>query len=624
MKDRLAVIKTMSWFLFINLVFSLLINIIYINNTSLSSGIWPISFLFTAMVSNTSIFFLLFAIIFGTILAFLPYKKLLFSLMMVFIPLFHIIIFVDAIIYKTFKFHFNSLVLNLFLTEGASDSVKLGTGNLILFSIIIITILLAEYILLKKLYKRAEKHIGGYRQLKFVLAIIIAFILADKSMYAVADLFGETYILQLSRAFPLYQPLTVKRTFRKYFGYEAAKKTSVRINKSSLLNYPKEELDFSTIEDKPNIIMLVLDAWRFDMHNEEVTPNIYRFAQENIEFTNHFSGGNASRFGVFSLLYGIYGNNWHLVVQNQTSPVLLDYLMKLDYDFKITASARLTYPEFRRTAFSLLQDYIEDDFPGSGAEQKDLLQTNRVIDWMKSVENSDKPFFLFSWLDAPHGPYSYPNEFEIFTPSKKSANYITTSGKDYDLLRNSYKNAIAFNDHLIGRIINYLKTSPHYDNSIIIITADHGEEFNEHGFLGHTSAFTKYQSQVPLVIHIPEKYRKNNNLIKPVRHNYMTSHNDIIPFLMETLGCKSSADIYSNGLNIFKHSGHKGVFVSGWSDAALITEENSIVFSTQSWNSNKFEVRDASYRKIRNYGEVMKNNAEIMHDTLLEMGAFSQ
>lgn len=622
MKKRNIILKSMLWYFVINLFVALLINIIYITNTNITFNFLSGLYIFIAAISNTSIFFILFTIVFGIIFFILPSKKLLFTFMLIFIPFFHIFLFIDAIIYKTFKFHFNSLVLNLFLTEGAFDSVKISLINFIFLIIILIILFVGEYLILKKIFFKCTKYYFNYKYLKIIGLILLVFILADKSFYAFADLFGETKILYISKALPSYQPLTIKRTVKNIFGYEAAKKTSLKISQTNNINYPKSNLIFDTPYINPNFIFIVIDGWRFDMLEKNITPNIYNFSKKNYVFKNHYSGGNASRFGVFSLLYGVYGNYWHQFLQNQISPVFLDYLMELDYKFKITSSTKLTYPEFRRTAFNKLQDNIDDEFDGKNAAEKDIVQLDNILNWLKENEYSHNQIFAFSWFDAPHGPYNYPDEFEIFIPSKKSANYITVSNKDYDLLKNSYKNAIFFNDYLIGKILEYFTNSTYYDNTILIITADHGEEFNEHGFLGHTSAFTKFQSKVPLIIYLPETIKKSNNINIDTEIYHLTSHHDIIPFLMELLGCKSKPALYSNGKNIFTNNYYESVFVAGWDDAAIITDKFTFVFSTQSWNSSLFEVRDSSYNLIEEDRNIVKNYTHLFQNTLSEMGSF--
>ncbi|MDD4155997.1 MAG: sulfatase-like hydrolase/transferase [Candidatus Cloacimonetes bacterium] len=622
MNKKYELINTIFRYLCINFFITLSLNFIYLSNIKFTLDFSTISYLSIALISNTGIFYLAFSLIFGIICFFLPIKRLIDTLLLTILPLFHIFIFIDAIVFKTFKFHINSLVINLFLTEGATDSVTISKSNYILFGLIALIMIILEYFTLNYIHKKSSTLNYQTKQLKTFLLILIIFIISDKTYYSISDLLGKTYILSLSRTFPYYQPLTIKRAVRNLTGYESAKKTNFSINSKSTLKYPKKDLIFTEIQDLPNIMVIVIDAWRFDMFNQDTTPHIYNYSKNNLIFENHFSGGNASRFGVFSLLYGMYGTYWQQFLQTQSTPVLIDKLSELNYNFKITSSTKLTYPEFRRTAFSKIQDTIEDNFPGENHEYRDILQADRLINWLKTKENTTNPFFTFSWFDAPHGPYSYTKEFEVFTPSKKSANYITTSKRDYTLLKNSYKNAILFNDDLVNKILNYLKTTSYYDNTIVIITADHGEEFYENGYLGHTSAFSKYQTKVPLILHLPDNMLNKYNLQDNQVFKNLTSHHDITPMLMSAIGCMSDDNVYSCGINLLIHH-DKPVFSSGWNDGALISNDNYIIFSTESWNSSKFEIRDNDYNLLKNTNNVMKTMATPLQEIIYQMGAFT-
>src|SRR5690606_17519145 len=113
-------------------------------------------------------------------------------------------------------------------------------------------------------------------------------------------------------------------------------------HRGNSLIYPREPLVRKASRELPNIIWIVVDAWRFDMLKEEVAPNILKFSQQASVFRNHYSGGNATRFGVFTLVYGVYGTYWHPFLAEGQSPVLLDELMKLGYEFRIISSSKLT------------------------------------------------------------------------------------------------------------------------------------------------------------------------------------------------------------------------------------------------------------------------------------------
>lgn len=585
------------YFLTVNFFIAIAINFIYLFNTSGISGTLSQVFSVIALLSNTFMIYLILALLNLSVVALFPRKTVFYICNLLTIICSHLLFFADATIYKIFRFHINGLVLNLFMTEGSWDSVKVGTITMISFITILILLVLFEILLLKKTINRQFIFLKP----KYLVFAIIFFIISDKTIYAVADLFGKTEITSLSKAYPLYQPLTIKRMMRKTFGIDMAEKVTIKASTKGHLNYPINPITYAQDAPKPNIIILVIDAMRFDTFNESNTPRLWEYSKDATVFSNHFSGGNASRFGVFSILYGVNAFYWQNFLTEQKSPVLMDELQKLGYQFKINSSTKLTYPEFRRTAFVNLANDIDDEIPGKDATEKDLENTKRVNQYLQ--QNHQQPFFLFSWLDCPHGPYSYPDQFEKFKPSKKSANYLTVSKNDINPLRNSYKNAVYYNDHLIGTVLDEIKKQNLFENSIVIVTADHGEEFKENGFYGHTSAFTRYQTKVPFLLFVPEKYRTQE--VKNVTH--LTSHLDVVPTILTFLKCKNPYTDYSHGKFLLDGKGHDYVVASGWNDAAMIDNDNVIVFSLESYNASKFEVRDNNYEIVKNKNDVMKN-----------------
>ena len=150
-------------------------------------------------------------------------------------------------------------------------------------------------------------------------------------------------------------------------------------------------------------------------------------------------------------------------------------------------------------AFVKLGRFITDDLPGVRADTRDPALVETFIGWL-GERDVKKPFFAFLFFDAPHGPYIYPDEFDRYKPSNRSPNYVTTGKKEALPLYNSYRNAVCFDDHLVGKVLGEVKKRGLLEDTVILITGDHGEEFYESGFWGHTSAFSKYQSRVSYVL----------------------------------------------------------------------------------------------------------------------------
>ena len=145
------------------------------------------------------------------------------------------------------------------------------------------------------------------------------------------------------------------------------------------------------------------------------------------------------------------------------------------------------------------------------------------------------------------------------------------------------------------------------DETIVVISSDHGDEFNDNklNFWGHGGNFTDAQIKVPLVIHWPGK--------KPANIEYMTSHLDLVPTLLpEVLGCENPTEDYSVGMSIWKEAGRRNwVYSKGWSRDAFV-EPNRIVLINA---AGALEFLDKTYRPSKDktipayIPEVLKENS---------------
>jgi membrane-anchored protein YejM (alkaline phosphatase superfamily) len=437
-------------------------------------------------------------------------------------------------------------------------------------------------------------------------------------LYAYGDLFNKVTITRNAKLLPLYQPLTIKRFAADVLNIQVNREADLKISSDrSILNYPKRDLRCEpTLNKGPNILMIVVDGLRFDMLTEETMPNTWEFSKKSIVYENHYSGGNGTRFGIFSLLYGIQGTYWHNFLAQRQSPVLIDTLIDHGYDFRILSSTRLTFPEFRKTAFLKIPDTITDTFNIGDASARDRIITDELIDFMSQRDNA-KPFFAFVFYDAPHQPYLYPDNFEKFKPvSNKEINYFKDIGRErIHLLRNRYKNAVFFDDSLIGDILTSLKALDRLDDTLVIITGDHGEEFYESGYFGHTSAFNDYQLKTVFIMHVPN----NGNLIV----TRLTSHHDVVPTILQSLGCTSPDEDYSQGISLLHEGHHTYITASKWDKSAIIDDDHVIAFSTELYNLGNLEIRSKSdYSEVEDSRALIKKKKGLLIDVSRKMSEF--
>jgi len=579
---------TLSAFVLCNFILTLILGIQYFKFV----GGYPLEIFFTvvAHISNTIMIYIVLAVVLF-LLYFLKFPKIIFVILFFTV---NILVFIDAGVYKIFRFHINGLVLNTLITQGGWESLDFNTTTEIFIILILVFMFFSElflYNFLSGFFARKEFVIAK-KHIFFILALSFLIIILDKSIYAYSDLKNIPYITRHSKLFILYQPLTVKRFAQKHFNVKIDEAVSFRLAKKySGLNYPHKKLEF--LENKkhpPNIILILMDSFRFDMLNYDITPNIYEFSKKSLVFENHYSGGNCTRFGVFSIFYALYGNYWDLMLGERRPPVFMTALSDLGYDFKILAASELTFPEFNKTCFvEIPATKIMDKPKSDDKSEKDAIIANEFVNYID--KKKDKiPFFAFLFFDCPHGSYDSPPAFRKFQPAAETFNYLLLSKDNILPVFNKYKNANHYDDELVGKIIRKLEKSGSLKDTVVIISADHGEAFFEKGFYGHNHGFCEEQVKVPFVFYIPGYKHK--------KYTKMTSHLDIVPTIMPLLGCKNPAGDYSQGISLFDNEKREFVVSHTWDEMAVIDDSSTVVVPLETYNIAGVKIYDKNYREL--------------------------
>jgi membrane-anchored protein YejM (alkaline phosphatase superfamily) len=571
------------------------------------SDIKTLLFSIGAVISTSATIYL---IIYILTRLFFRFTKAMFIVLGVIFLMIDFALIIDFIIFKVWKFHINAMVLNIITSPAAYDSIQIEAVSAIMIILIVLSLVFVEYFLYKKLNKISEWKVNANnnRFNKFIIPIILIIVVVEKISYGMADVYNKETILESVKPIPLYQPLTFVRFVEKNFGIKAVKrdKNSLLVKTASKVNYPLNELKIKKNAASPNIFIFAFDAVNNSVVNKEVSPNIFKFSKDSLVFNNHFSGGNATRFGIFSLFYGINSTYWFTFLNASKGAVIFDILKQKDYQINITSSTDTKWPEFQQSVYCSVSDCIKDSFEGTPA-QKDAQSRDSFIKWLDSASDN-KPMFSFVFLDSPHG-YSYPKEFEKYKPNNGNSgiNYLTVKKENRLSLLNTYKNSIYYNDKLFGDMIEAIKQKGLYDNSIIIFTSDHGQEFFEYGFFGHNSAFSRSQVSPPFIMHLPNKEHRDIDK--------MTSHLDVPATLLSILGVENPPSDYSNGSNMLDIDFHRDyTFVAKWNKNAIITDKYVYIFSNLPNELFKNEIRD-----FKTFKKIKKPQDENIQKILLEI-----
>ncbi|HVO30479.1 MAG TPA: sulfatase-like hydrolase/transferase [bacterium] len=529
---------------------------------------------------------------------------------------------VDRKQYALFRFHLNGLALNVISTPGGWESMHVGTSDLVLVAVVLLAVLLAEAFAFRALLRRHAVTPDGIRvRRRWTLLLVPVILLAtgERATYAWADLENVRDVTRSARVVPLYQPFTVKRIARKFFGIQVNKEGGLTAPKAGgSLKYPRAALTFHAPERTPNILWLTLDSFRYDALDPAITPRIAQAAARGFVFENHLSGGNATRYGVFTMFYGLHGSYWQTVLADRRGPVLVSRLKELGYSMKILSSTSLTWPEFRKTAFVEIPDAIEDGLPGPRTKDKDRQLTER-LDVFLDGHPQEKPFFAWLFFDSSHAPYDLEESQAKFTPYAESVSYTNLESLKTDLparekMHNRYRNGVAYLDGLVGKVLDDLDRRGLSSNTIVVITGDHGEEYFEHGFFGHNGAFTPEQIHVPLVVIDPARGAG--------RVTRMTSSQDLVPTFMELLGVANPPADYALGENLFSTEPQPHVISCAWSECAVVDSSGWMVFGTETYNASGVDVLDRDYKLVDDPKPVLRAKAPELVGIMSELSAF--
>lgn len=341
------------------------------------------------------------------------------------------------------------------------------------------------------------------------------------------------------------------------------------------VNYPLHPVHYAKQKSLPNILFLYIDTWRYDAMNASATPNIYHFAQEQQQFSNYWSAGNCTKTGVFSLFYGLPAVYWEAMASQARGPVLLQAIQQHDYQMGLFASATLRFPAFDTTVFVNNQDKLHRT-TGELTVDRDKQITIDFLSFLKKRDPS-KPFFSFVFYDSVHN-YCGGGPNRMQTPFKPAiqncSRFLLTNSSDPTPYHNRYLNAAHFVDQEAGKILAALKKQGLLDNTIIVISADHGEEMNDShlGYWSHASAYDQYQIHIPMIVHWPGMPAQT------VSH--FTTSLDVVPTLMQRVfHTKNAKHDYTVGEDLWQ-KGKRPFFIAGsYTDYAILDPKRIVRIS---------------------------------------------
>ncbi len=315
-------------------------------------------------------------------------------------------------------------------------------------------------------------------------------------------------------------------------------------------------LVYDLIEKKHRkyVFITALDTLRWDkiggkVRGIELTPNLNRFKRDSVIFDNAFAQGPWTLSSFTSLFTGLYEYNHQIsrgAVLDSKKPFLIEDFAKHYVTAGQHGGTWLASKSGNSRGF---------DSYTLGSQTKDVFACRTLFEnSVRFIEENPVPaLFLFLHTYAIHSPYQPPEEFLLRLNQNPSSFRISTFSREHQFqtdflpeIRNTmeklYEAEIMALDHYFGEFLSYLKTKGIYDQSLILVLSDHGEEFYEHQGWGHGQSLYNELIKVPLLIKFPD----NKYAGKTIKENVGII--DVLPTLLDYLKIESHSKVDGTSL----------------------------------------------------------------------------
>lgn len=447
-----------------------------------------------------------------------------------------VLIVANLEIFRIYRFHFNGIILNMLTGPGAGEIFNIG-GVVYFKSALIIAFLV---LVVLGLWWLAGKWSFSRRLSRGLAWGLVGCLLVANGLHTYGAFVQRGSIISSTRVIPYYFPLEATRTLESWGVKHSPNVLNANVGKGNV-NFPLHPLKVANAK-RPNIIFILIDSWNMRTLTKETMPAAWHFAMDNQWYHNHFSSSNGTRYSIFGMFFSVPSIYWNSMESGHVSPPFINTLLNEGYNIRIHASATLKNPPFSRIVFQRVP-HLQTDTPGAGSYDRDRRITEDFIRELPELKKSGKPFYSMLFYDLAHAISLPADKNKPFRPACSEIDYSNlTNDMDPTPLFNLYRNCCYNIDLFLAQVFTALKREGLDKNTIIMLTGDHGQEFNENhmNYWTHNGNFSRWQVCVPLILHIPGQ--------KPHQYAYRTTHYDIVPTMMhDYLGVTNPISDYSVG-----------------------------------------------------------------------------
>ncbi len=298
--------------------------------------------------------------------------------------------------------------------------------------------------------------------------------------------------------------------------------------------------------DSPNILFIVMDtvnAKHMSLYgyDRDTTPNLNKFSENAVVFENAIAPNSWSLPSHTSFFTGRYVSTHGTTKLNQlisydeltiaeilrdngynTIGIVANTYCKAKYGIAQGFNYYYDRVDFFETAMSfdrfsflnIINQFYPDVQKLLGNDEDNTVEemNQKISMWLNN--NKEQPFYMFLNYIDPHEPYNTGLEFRsLFTDTNVTYDEVKPIYRGQEFSEEGLQDMIAFYDteiyyldYYMGELFDMLEDQGLMDNTIIVITSDHGEEFYEHGGFAHGKTLYEEVLRVPLIVYYPERF----------------------------------------------------------------------------------------------------------------------
>lgn len=290
--------------------------------------------------------------------------------------------------------------------------------------------------------------------------------------------------------------------------------------------------ELRALDPRPNVVLISLDTVRADHlsaygYERDTSPTLRTLAAQGVLFETAYAPSattGPSHASLFTsappVSHGVLKNGHNL---DPAWTTLAEALARAGYQ---TAAVMSSYVLASRFGYDQGFDFFDQDFSRAEVPSGVTLwedeevegkfygraddTTRRALDWLSGRPRPDRPFFLFVHYFDSHDPYIPPEDYRPpFVPGPKEA-----------LKRNRtiflYDSVLAYMDAEVGRLLEALPQLGLEENTLVVVTGDHGEGLMQHGVWHHGLHIYEEGVRVPLILRWPGKVPDGIRIESPV------------------------------------------------------------------------------------------------------------